>query len=109
MTEYTKEMVSRILGDGENLAASDPRFKKYIHRVNADHQGRFVFNQLPAGADGVQYYLEGFGGDTSNAAIAAELHLSVATVKSHVSAVLSKLGLDNRVQIALLVQDAQRS
>ncbi len=45
----------------------------------------------------------------ANAAIAAELYLSVATVKSHVSAVLSKLGLDNRVQIALLVQDAQRS
>jgi DNA-binding NarL/FixJ family response regulator len=44
----------------------------------------------------------------ANAAIAAELHLSVATVKSHVSAVLSKLGLDNRVQIALLVQDARR-
>jgi DNA-binding NarL/FixJ family response regulator len=45
----------------------------------------------------------------ANAAIAAELHLSVATIKSHVSAVLSKLSLDNRVQIALLVQDAQRS
>ena len=44
----------------------------------------------------------------ANAAIAAELHLSVATIKSHVSAVLAKLGLDNRVQIALLVQDAQR-
>ena len=29
------------------------------------------FNQLPAGADGVQHYLEGFGGDTSNAAVAA--------------------------------------
>jgi DNA-binding NarL/FixJ family response regulator len=44
----------------------------------------------------------------ANAAIASELHLSVATVKSHVSAILSKLDLDNRVQIALLVQDAQR-
>ena len=29
------------------------------------------FSQLPAGADGVQHYLEGFGGDTSNAAVAA--------------------------------------
>src|SRR4051795_6525246 len=29
------------------------------------------FNQLPASPDGVQHYLEGFGGDTSNAAIAA--------------------------------------
>ena len=45
----------------------------------------------------------------SNAAIAAELHLSVATVKSHVSAMLAKLLLDNRVQIALLVQDADRA
>jgi 2-dehydro-3-deoxygluconokinase len=29
------------------------------------------FSQLPVGADGIQHYLEGFGGDTSNAAIAA--------------------------------------
>ena len=29
------------------------------------------FNQQPAGADGRRLYLEGFGGDTSNAAIAA--------------------------------------
>jgi 2-dehydro-3-deoxygluconokinase len=29
------------------------------------------FSQLPVGADGVQHYLEGFGGDTSNAAVAA--------------------------------------
>ena len=44
----------------------------------------------------------------SNAAIATDLHLSVATIKSHVSAMLAKLQLDNRVQIALLVQDAER-
>jgi DNA-binding NarL/FixJ family response regulator len=43
-----------------------------------------------------------------NAAIAAELHLSVATIKSHVSTMLAALGLDNRVQLALLVQDARR-
>ena len=29
------------------------------------------FNQLPVGADGARHYLEGYGGDTSNAAIAA--------------------------------------
>jgi DNA-binding NarL/FixJ family response regulator len=41
-----------------------------------------------------------------NAEIAATLHLSVATVKGHVSSLLDKLGVDNRVQIALLVQAA---
>jgi DNA-binding NarL/FixJ family response regulator len=33
--------------------------------------------------------------------------MSVATVKAHVSRLLSKLAVDNRVQIALLVQDAR--
>jgi DNA-binding NarL/FixJ family response regulator len=42
----------------------------------------------------------------SNADIAAELHMSLATVKAHVSRLLVKLGAENRVQVALLVQDA---
>ena len=43
----------------------------------------------------------------SNSAIAAELHLSLSTVKSHVSAIRAQLEVDNRVQIALAVQDAE--
>ena len=46
------------------------------------------------------------GRGQSNAEIAAALHLSVPTVKAHVSRLLDKLDVDNRVQIALLVQDA---
>ena len=46
------------------------------------------------------------GRGKANAEIASELYMSVATVKAHVSRLLTKLGLDNRVQIALLVQDA---
>jgi DNA-binding NarL/FixJ family response regulator len=42
----------------------------------------------------------------SNAEIARELYMSVATVKAHVSRVLEKLELNNRVQIALLAHDA---
>jgi DNA-binding NarL/FixJ family response regulator len=42
----------------------------------------------------------------SNAEISARLYLSVPTVKTHVSRVLAKLDLNNRVQIALLVHDA---
>jgi DNA-binding NarL/FixJ family response regulator len=46
------------------------------------------------------------GRGRANAEIAAELHLSVATIKAHVSRLLDKLEVDNRVQIALLVQAA---
>ena len=46
------------------------------------------------------------GQGKSNADIAAELYMSVATVKAHVSRLLAKLEAGNRVQIALLAHDA---
>jgi DNA-binding NarL/FixJ family response regulator len=46
------------------------------------------------------------GQGRSNAEISAELFMSVATVKAHVSRVLTKLEMNNRVQVALLVHDA---
>jgi DNA-binding NarL/FixJ family response regulator len=46
------------------------------------------------------------GRGLSNAEIAAELYLSVPTVKAHVSRVLDKLGCANRVQVAMCVHDA---
>jgi DNA-binding NarL/FixJ family response regulator len=42
----------------------------------------------------------------TNAEIAAELYVSVATVKTHISHVLTKLTLTNRTQLALLAHDA---
>ncbi|MBW5485162.1 response regulator [Streptomyces bambusae] len=46
------------------------------------------------------------GRGLSNAEIARELHLALPTVKTHVSRILTRLDLNNRVQIALLVHDA---
>jgi DNA-binding NarL/FixJ family response regulator len=46
------------------------------------------------------------GRGLNNAEIAAELHLSVPTVKAHVGRLFSKLAVDNRVQIAICVHDA---
>ncbi|WNV90403.1 response regulator transcription factor [Umezawaea sp. Da 62-37] len=46
------------------------------------------------------------GHGRSNAEIAGRLHIGVPTVKTHVSSVLTKLDLNNRVQVALLVHDA---
>ncbi|XVV14765.1 response regulator [Actinoplanes sp. CA-131856] len=46
------------------------------------------------------------GQGRNNAEIAAALDMTLATVKSHVSHILTKLALDNRTQIALLAHDA---
>lgn len=46
------------------------------------------------------------GRGLSNAEVGAELHLSVPTVKTHVSRVFDKLAVTNRVQIAICVHDA---
>ena len=49
---------------------------------------------------------EAVGRGCANAEIARDLHMSVATVKAHVSRLLVKLGVENRVQVALLVASA---
>lgn len=46
------------------------------------------------------------GAGLTNAEIAAALHLSVPTVKAHVSRLFEKLEVTNRVQIAICVHDA---
>lgn len=43
----------------------------------------------------------------SNAEIAAELFLSLPTVKAHMSSILDKLGLENRTRLALLAYRAE--
>lgn len=48
----------------------------------------------------------GVGRGHTNAEIAADLHLTVATVKANITRVLTRLALTNRTQIALLVHDA---
>ncbi|MFI1170042.1 response regulator [Streptomyces melanogenes] len=42
-----------------------------------------------------------------NPEIAERLHISIATVKAHTGSLFAKLAVENRVQIALLVRDAE--
>ncbi|MEV4343210.1 response regulator transcription factor [Actinoplanes sp. NPDC049596] len=47
------------------------------------------------------------GAGSSNAEIGAALRMSLPTVKGHVSRLMAKLAVNNRVQVALLVHDAE--
>ena len=49
------------------------------------------------------------GSGASNAEVAASLFMSEATVKAHVSRLFTKLDVANRVQIAIVVHDADHS
>jgi DNA-binding NarL/FixJ family response regulator len=49
------------------------------------------------------------GEGASNAEVASALFMSEATVKAHVSRLFTKLDVGNRVQIAILVHDAQQA
>jgi DNA-binding NarL/FixJ family response regulator len=88
----TRRLIDRLAGDGD---AAGRHAEAAAQLVELSPRDRDIAGAIAQGK--------------SNAAIAADLHLSVATVKSHVSAILAKLQLDNRVQIALLVQDAERA
>jgi DNA-binding NarL/FixJ family response regulator len=74
-----------------------------------DSRGVRAREQLAALGDREREVAVAVGEGKSNAEIAAELYMSVPTVKTHVSRILTKLDLNNRVQIALLVHDAGES
>ena len=70
---------------------------------------RLAAQQLAALTDREREVATAVGAGASNAEIAASLFMSEATVKAHVSRLLSKLAVNNRVQIAILVHDAARA
>jgi DNA-binding NarL/FixJ family response regulator len=85
----TRRLIALVAGDGE-AAVRRERARTALEGLSArEHEVALAV-----------------GRGCANAEIAAELHMSVATVKAHVSRLLVKLGAENRVQVALLVQDA---
>jgi DNA-binding NarL/FixJ family response regulator len=75
----------------------------------ASEQHRVAAQRLGALTDREREVATAVGLGASNAEIAASLFMSESTVKAHVSRLLSKLDVSNRVQIAILVHDAARA
>jgi len=78
----------------------------HVTESEADERQRRAREQLDRLTEREREVAVAVGLGKSNAEISRELYMSVATVKAHVSRVLEKLELNNRVQIALLAHDA---
>src|SRR5699024_6641842 len=84
--------------------------RRLIHRVahtDHDERARRARRKLEPLNERELEVAVAVGEGRSNADIASRLFLSVPTVKTHVSNILTKLESNNRVQVALLVHDAQ--
>jgi DNA-binding NarL/FixJ family response regulator len=75
--------------------------------ATADDRARDARARLALLSEREQEVAAAVGTGKSNAEIADELYMSVATVKAHVSRIMTKLEAANRVQIAISVHDAQ--
>jgi DNA-binding NarL/FixJ family response regulator len=76
------------------------------HTTGAEQRRTEALGRLAALTGKEREVLVALGGGLSNTDIAAALHMSEATVKTHVSRILSKLTLTNRVQAAILAHHA---
>ena len=81
----------------------------HFGNTEASERHRLAAERLAELTDREREVATAVGGGASNAQIADSLFMSEATVKAHVSRLLSKLGLSNRVQIAILVHDATQA
>ncbi|MEU5780424.1 response regulator transcription factor [Micromonospora lupini] len=89
----TRMLIDHVTAAAPALAGPDPRRERALRLLGGlSERERQVAVALGRGR--------------TNAEIAAELFMSVATVKAYVSRLLTRLDLNNRVQVALLVHDA---
>jgi DNA-binding NarL/FixJ family response regulator len=87
--QITRRLIAQVTGDGGTAARREAARQRLAPLTAREYEVAIAVGQ-----------------GHSNADIARQLHMSLATVKAHVSRLLVKLGAGNRVQIALLLQDA---
>jgi DNA-binding NarL/FixJ family response regulator len=108
---------AQIINAVRVVASGDAIISPSVTRTLLSHFGdsrasdrrRAAVQRLAALTDREREVAAAVGTGASNAEIASSLYMSEATVKAHVSRLLTKLDASNRVQIAIVVHDADQS
>ncbi|MCC0580078.1 response regulator transcription factor [Streptomyces californicus] len=101
-----RELLNGVRAVGAGGAYLSPRVAgRVIARLRA-HRAAHPHRPLDRLTDREREVLACIGAGLSNAEIAGRLHLVEGTVKAHVSAVLMKLGVRNRVEAAIAAYEA---
>lgn len=93
----TRRLIDAVAGPAQSPGGTDEA-REAVRERAAVLLGRLTEREREVAAA----VAEGLG----NTEIAESLYMSVATVKSHIGRLFTKLEVDNRVQIALVVRDA---
>jgi DNA-binding NarL/FixJ family response regulator len=96
----------RLVAAGEPMLSPSVLRRMMSYVADADPLGQRARGLLGRLADGELAVAKLVAQGKTNHEISRELFISVATVKAYMSRLLSKLELNNRVQVALLVHDA---
>ena len=98
----------RLVSAGDAIVSPSVTRTLLSHFGNTEEseRQRLAAQRLAALSDREREVATAVGAGATNAEIAAALFMSEATVKAHVSRLLNKLAVNNRVQIAILVHDA---
>lgn len=101
------EAIRRVAEDQPMLSPSVTRaVLARLRDTDTSERAREAQRRLAALTDREREVASAVGRGLSNSEIATELHLSVTTVKGHVTQLFDKLGVVNRVQVAICVHDA---
>ena len=101
----------RVVATGDAIISPSVTRTLLSHFTDADasERRRAAALRLATLTDREREVAAAIGSGASNAEVAASLFMSEATVKAHVSRLFNKLDVASRVQIAILVHDADRS
>ena len=101
----------RVVASGDAIISPSVTRTLLSHLGDAENseRRRAAAERLATLTDREREVAVAIGSGASNAEVAGSLFMSEATVKAHVSRLFSKLDVANRVQIAIVVHDADQS